>query len=85
MDTTTTTTTPAGRRPAYPLRRPASNDQRFTLGLVMDISQVLVAHGYPPMATGADLLRWQNALFDIIYHPSRYYRGNQHNQTKETA
>jgi hypothetical protein len=78
-----TTTTPAGRLPAYPLRRPASGDQRFTVGLVMDICQVLVAHGYPPIATGNDLLRWQNALFDIIYHPSRYYRGSQNYQTQE--
>lgn len=80
-----TTTTPAGRRPAYPLRRPDSDDQRFTVGLVYDISQVLVAHGYPPIATGSDLLRWQNALFGIIYHPSRYYRGNQHNEPEEIA
>jgi hypothetical protein len=80
-----TTTTPANRRPAYPLRRPASHDQRFTVGLVYHIFDVLVAHGYPPIATSNDLLRWQNALFDIIYHPSRYHTGNQHNQTKETA
>jgi hypothetical protein len=80
----TTTTTPAGPRPAYPLRRPASDDQRFTVGLVHDISDVLVTHGYPPIATGSDLLRWQNRLFDIIYHPSRYYRGIQNQQNKET-
>jgi hypothetical protein len=72
------------RRPAYPLRRPRSNDQRFTVGLVYDISDVLVAHGYPPIATGGDLLRWQNALFAIIYHPSHYYSGSQTNQNKET-
>jgi hypothetical protein len=78
-------TTPASRRPAYPLRRPASDDQRFTVELVMDISDVLAAHGYPPIATGNDLLRWQNALFTIIYHPSRNYRGNQHNEPEETA
>jgi hypothetical protein len=83
-----TTTTPAGRRPAYPLRRLASDEARFTVGLVYDISQVLVAHGYPPIVTGADLLRWQNALFDIIYHPSHYYSGNrgkQTNQNKESS
>jgi hypothetical protein len=82
-------TTPAPQPPAaYPLRQPASDDQRFTVGLVYDISQVLIAHGYPPIATAGDLARWQNRLFDIIYHPSRYYRGNQHNQTnqnKETS
>lgn len=66
-------TTPAGRRAAYPLRRPRHDDQRFTVGLVMDISAVLTAHGYPPIATGNDLLRWRNALHAIIYHPSHYY------------
>lgn len=81
----TTTTTPANRRPAYPLRQPASDDQRFTVGLVYDISQVLLAHGYPPIATGNDLLRWQNALHDIIYHPSRYYTGKHNNQNRETS
>jgi hypothetical protein len=40
---------------------------------------VPVAHGYPPIV-GNDLARWQNALFDIIYHPSRYYRGKPNNQ-----
>lgn len=82
------TTTPAGQPPAYPLRRPSSDDQRFTVGLVLDISQVLISHGYPPIATGNDLLRWQNALFTTIYHPSRYYRGNRgshSNQNQETA
>jgi hypothetical protein len=75
MDTTTTTTpTP---RPAYPLARPHGDDQRFTLGLALDISDVLAAHGYPPIATGADLLRWQNALFTTIYHPSHYYTGKE--------
>lgn len=80
-----TTATPAGRRPAYPLRRPASDDQRFTVGLVYGISDVLVAHGYPPIATGNDLLRWQNALFNIIYHPSRYYSGKHYDTGKETS
>lgn len=57
------TTRPAA---AYPLRRRAG-DQRFTLDLVHDIAAVLARHGYPALATGNDLLRWQNALYDIIY------------------
>lgn len=68
------TTTPAGQPPAYPLARPRGDDRRFTIGLALDISDVLTAHGYPPIATGNDLLRWQNALFTTIYHPSSYYR-----------
>lgn len=58
----------AATRPAsaYPLRH-RGGDHRFTLGLVHDIAAVLTRHGYPALATGNDLLRWQNALYDIIY------------------
>jgi hypothetical protein len=58
-----TTTTPC-----YPLPRPASgDDHRFTLGLGYDTAQVLAAHGYPPITTGADFTRLQQALFTFIY------------------
>lgn len=52
---------------AYPLRRPRHDDQRFTVGLVLDIATVLHRHGYPDLACGNDLLHWQNALFTTIY------------------
>jgi hypothetical protein len=59
------TTTPA---PAYPIARPASGeDTRFCVGLALDVAQVLHRHGYPPVRTGADLLRLQHALFTLIY------------------
>lgn len=65
-------TTPADPPPAYPLARPRTGqDRRFTLGLALDISNVLAAHGYPPIATAADLMRWQSALFTTIYHTSK--------------
>lgn len=51
----------------YPLRRPRHDDQRFTIGLVHDIAEVLTRHGYPPLACGNDLLHWQNALYCAIY------------------
>ena len=42
--------------PAYPVPRPhTGQDARFTLGLALDV--VLARHGYPPIATGADLVR----------------------------
>jgi hypothetical protein len=80
------TTAPAGPAPAYPLARPAEGaDARFTLGLALDISQVLAAHGYPPITTGADLLRWQHALHTTIYHPSHHHTGSPNQQNKENS
>jgi len=62
---TTATTSPA---PLYPIPRPRhSHDARFTLGLALDIAAVLARHGYPAVATGADLIHWQQALFAAIY------------------
>jgi hypothetical protein len=44
--------------PAYPIRRPDRGaDDRFTIGLTIDIATVLARHGFPPITTGADLLR----------------------------
>jgi hypothetical protein len=57
--------------PAYPIPRPpADSDTRFTLGLTLDVADVLTRHGYPPLTTGADLLRLQQALFTTIYQPA---------------
>lgn len=56
----------------YPIRRPADGtDSRFTVGLALDIAAVLARHGYPPITTGADLLRLQQALFTLIYQETR--------------
>jgi hypothetical protein len=56
---------------AYPLPRPASGeDTRFTLGLALDVADVLTRHGYPPPAAGTDLIRLQQALFGAIYQPA---------------
>jgi hypothetical protein len=56
--------------PAYPLPRPATNnDTRFSLGLALGIAAVLTRHGYPPLTAGADLVRLQQALFSLIYQP----------------
>jgi hypothetical protein len=57
---------------AYPIGRPADGaDARFTLGLTLDVAAVLTRHGYPPIITGADLLRLQQALFTLIYQENR--------------
>lgn len=56
--------------PAYPIRRPDTGaDGRFTFGLVLDVAAVLARHGYPPLTCGTDLVRLQQALFTVIYHP----------------
>jgi hypothetical protein len=57
---------------AYPVSRPGTNaDSRFTIGLALDVAAVLARHGYPPVTTGADLLRVQQALFTLIYQENR--------------
>lgn len=50
----------------YPLPRPIDDD-RFTFGLAVDVAQVLVEHGYPPLHGGADLVELQQALFSFLY------------------
>ena len=60
--------------PAYPISRPDttdSTDSRFTVGLTLDVAAVLTRHGYPPLSTGSDLLRLQQALFALIYQEHR--------------
>jgi hypothetical protein len=67
MDTTTTAPVPVPV-PAYPIAAPATGDDaRFCLGLALDVAQVLHRYGYPPVRTGADLVRVQQALFTLIY------------------
>lgn len=53
--------------PVYPLPRPADTDNRFSLGLALDIAAVLTRHGYPPITAGADLIRLHQAIFGLIY------------------
>jgi hypothetical protein len=52
---------------AYPIDRPDHDDDRFTIGLALDVADVLTRHGYPPIGTGVDLVRLQQALFTLIY------------------
>jgi hypothetical protein len=51
--------------PTYPLPRPA-NDPRFTLGLTVDVAEVLTQHGYPTL-TGVDFVELQQTLFRFLY------------------
>jgi hypothetical protein len=51
----------------YPMPAPADDD-RFTHGFVFDVADVLKVHGFPPVRSGADLVRLQQALFAFLYN-----------------
>lgn len=52
----------------YPIRPEPEDDPRFTLGLTIDVAEVLVRHGYPdPRGTGLDFVGLQQALFGFLY------------------
>jgi hypothetical protein len=61
-------TPPPAGGPVYPLPATAE-DPRFTVGLLLAVADVLTAHGYPPPQAGADLVRFQQALFTALYQP----------------
>ena len=46
-----------------PLRTPGS----ISLGLTIEVADVLVAHGYPGPVAGSDWIGLQEALFRFIY------------------
>jgi hypothetical protein len=52
--------------PTYPLPRPA-DDPNFNFGLFTDVAKVLAEHGYPPITSGGDIVRLQQALFGFLY------------------
>lgn len=49
----------------YPLAA-ANDDPRFSLGLVLDVADVLVAHGYPRPGT-EDWVDLQQALYGFLH------------------
>jgi hypothetical protein len=52
---------------AYPIRPLPEDDARFTFGLMVDVAEVLVRHGYPPVTAGGDLVDLQQALYHFLY------------------
>lgn len=50
----------------YPLPR-TENDPRFIVGLAIDVSSVLVKHGYYRVRSDGDLAALQQALFGFLY------------------
>lgn len=51
----------------YPITPAPDEDPRFTLGLALDVANVLKAHGYPEITSGLDLVELQQALFRFLY------------------
>lgn len=49
----------------YPLPA-AETDDRFTVGLFLEVAKALQEHGYPPM-TGLDLVDLGQALYRLLY------------------
>ncbi|MEV6621039.1 hypothetical protein AB0M83_02525 [Amycolatopsis sp. NPDC051106] len=50
----------------YPL--PARDeDDRFTFGLILDVADVLAAHGYPKLTSGDDYVALHGAVFRFLY------------------
>jgi hypothetical protein len=51
----------------YPMpEAEVNNDRRFTLGLILDVAQVLVQHGYPKI-DGLDYVDLNMALYRFLY------------------
>ena len=50
-----------------PLRSPAEDDPRFSVGLTRDVTHVLERHGYPPLEPD-DVVALRQALFRFLYH-----------------
>jgi hypothetical protein len=54
----------------YPVAPPVGDrDPRFTLGLVVEVAEVLARHGFPAFEAGDDLVRLELALYRAIYSP----------------
>jgi hypothetical protein len=58
------TETPETRN--YPITPAPEQDPRFTLGLLIDVRDVLLAHGYAP-CTGADITELRQVLAGFLY------------------
>lgn len=57
-------------RPAvYPVNRDPWFDERFTLSFVLDVVEVLVAHGFPRPQSPSDWIELNGALYEFIYAP----------------
>jgi hypothetical protein len=64
MDSTTTTNQTTRNYPVAPAD--GDDDPRFTFGLLVDVKDVLEAHGYPEI-NGIDLAELQLSLFRFLY------------------
>lgn len=53
---------------AFPIQPQPEDDERFTIGLVADVRNVLKAHGYAvDDMSGRDFVELQMALYRLLY------------------
>lgn len=67
----TVATSAAGGESVYPMPAPPG-DGRFTHGLIGDVADVLVKHGYAPVTSGGDLGGLMMALHGFLYRPTAF-------------
>ncbi|MEV5944492.1 hypothetical protein [Streptomyces sp. NPDC051994] len=51
----------------FPISPRSDDDPRFTLGLALDVAEVMHQHGYPQITSGVDMVELQQALFGFLY------------------
>lgn len=55
---------------AFPIQPRPDDDPRFTLGLILEVAEVLAKHGYPDITTpdrARDFVEFRQALFGFLY------------------
>ena len=55
---------------SYPLPMSVTDDSRFTVSLLVDVRDVLAAHGFPKVQSGVDLLYLEKSLCEFLYAPT---------------
>lgn len=62
---------------SYPIRPTPEHDSRFTIGLVIDVADVLQRHGFET-PHGLDIVDLQQALYRLLYvGDGRQEHGNE--------
>lgn len=66
-------TVPDEPQRVFPIRPRPADDSRFTIGLLIDVAEVLARHGYDDVSKpehARDFVELQQTLFGFLYGPS---------------